>query len=97
MTEDVYIPFLTEEYGIVYSKNPKLNTFGGLDIRDMQILKSAAGYYIGDLINETFDLDDGTGKSVTMWTPYSRDSQDYWEDRKQAEEALITGKYRVKF
>ena len=94
---DTYIPFFTEDYGIVYSKNPTLNNFGGLDITDMQVLKSAAGYYIGDLCQDTFDLDDGTGKTVTMWSPCSRDSQDYWPERKMAEEALISGKYKVKF
>ncbi len=47
----------------------------------LQVLRSAAGYYIG-----TFD-DDG---------PCSRESEEYWSLRAQAEQALATEQWTQK-
>jgi hypothetical protein len=66
----------------------QLNSFGGANIGNLQVLKSAAGYYLGDLY---FD------KDMAGWFPYSRESNEYWSTREQAEEALRTGNYFPKF
>lgn len=92
----MFIPIRTYEMGLVYVKNPNFNQFGGIDVPHTQVLKSAAGYYIGDLIEDTFTIDDGTGKTIKMWMPNSRDSECYWETREEAENALVTNKYPVK-
>lgn len=92
-----FVPVQTEELGIVYVKDPKFNQFGGIDTHNTQVLRSAAGYYIGDLIEDTFTLDDGKGTVMKMWMPNSRDSQCYWPTREEAEAALIENKYPVKF
>lgn len=76
-----------EDIGIVTITVDSLNQFGGADIDDLQVLKSAAGYYIGSLYKE----DDG------VYYPFMRDSECYWPTRAMAEGALITGDYRVKF
>lgn len=65
-----------------------LNGFGGADIPDLQVLKSAAGFYIGDLYYD---------KEMGGYFPNSRDSQYYWETREEAEDALRTMDYEVKF
>lgn len=67
----------------------KLNSFGGLDHEFLQVLKSAAGFYIGDLKK------DPEMNNVLM--PWSRDSQYYWETREEAEKALIAYDYPRKF
>jgi hypothetical protein len=65
-----------------------LNGFHGANIPDTQVLRSAAGYYIGDLYEE---------KDINAWFPYSRDSACYWGAREEAEEALKTNDYPIKF
>lgn len=99
-TEDHYAPIFVSEVGIVFIKNPVLNSFGGANIEHRQILKSAAGYYIGTLSKEKFGLDNNnTGNNnqmMDLWTPDSRDSQDYWDLREDAEQALIKNDYRPK-
>lgn len=62
--------------------------FGGIATNKLQVLQSAAGYYIGTL---EYDKED------QQWYPYMRDSECYWNTREEAEEALNTGKYPVKF
>lgn len=89
-----YVPIRHEELGVIYFKNPKFNSFGGMDVSYTQVLKSAAGFYIGDLIQE--DWSDINVKNE-CWMPHSRDSQEYWGTREEAEHALITGKYAIKF
>lgn len=69
-----------------------LNCHHGADICEMQVLKSAAGYYIGGLSEA--DWYDGPG---SYWQPEYRDSDCYWPTREEAEEALKTRKYPVKF
>lgn len=76
-----------EEAGIYTLEVDKLNSFEGADTCYLQVLKSAAGYYIGTLEED----------SPGFWTPHSRDSQYYWSKRKDAEDALRTGDYPVKF
>lgn len=61
---------------------PNYNGFGGFDHGETQVLKSPAGYYIGDLY-----YDDGMGG----WFPWSRDSAEYWETRGEAEAVLANG------
>lgn len=68
----------------------QLNGLGGLNKPFRQILKSAAGYYIGYLSKADWSEEE-------FWEPYSRDSQEYWNTREEAEEALILGNYSVKF
>lgn len=63
------------------------NSFGGGNISDQQVLKSAAGYYIGELCIEP----DG------FYYPYSRDSARYWATREEAEQDFKTGDYPIKF
>jgi len=62
--------------------------FGGDPHGNLQILQSAAGYYIGWLY-----YDD----ELKGWLPEARDSQRYWDTRDDAEFALMTNKYEVKF
>lgn len=53
-------------------------------ISELQVLHSAAGYYIGD---EYYDED------IHCWLPWSRRSQEYWQTYEEAFEALKSGKY----
>lgn len=76
--------------GIDEMEIENLNPMGGANIPYTQVLKSAAGYYIGDLSKADYGPDD-------FWEPYSRDSACYWATREEAEEALKTGEYPVKF
>lgn len=69
-----------------------LNQFHGLDVRGLQVLKSAAGYYIGSLCTEKIE-----GVEGDLWLPNSRDSQRYWATRDEAEEALLKNNYEVKY
>lgn len=62
--------------------------FGGVPTTDTQVLKSAAGYYIGSLC---FEADE-----PTFWEPYHRDSEQYWPTRNAAEDAMLSGKYSNK-
>lgn len=69
------------------SKDPQFARFGALaqefcNVKlPLQVLKSAAGHYIG-----TF------GESG----PVSRESQEYWAERSAADEALKTGNWTQK-
>lgn len=60
--------------------------FGGIDTGHPQVLKSAAGYYIGELAVDT------NGR----WAPWSRNSQYYWATREEATLALINANYEPK-
>ncbi len=60
--------------------------FDGIATTDPQVLKSAAGYYIGELYQD----------EQGMWAPYSRNSQWYWSNRDQATLALIDRNYEPK-
>ena len=48
----------------------------------IQVLKSAAGFYLGTLTPEGF--------------PNSRDSVEYWKTEKAAEKALLTDSWTVR-
>ena len=63
------------------------NGFGGIDTPDMQVLKSAAGYYIGCLCQES----DG------QYYPNFRDSECFYQTRDIANKAFLTGNYPIKF
>jgi len=78
---------VSEDLGLVTKSVPQLNEFGGADINAIQVLKSAAGFYIGSLYKE----------SDQMFYPFMRDSDCYWNTREEAEDALRTGNYPVKF
>lgn len=60
--------------------------FGGTQTHSLQVLQSNAGFYIG-----TLSLDEDIG-----WTPESRDSEEYYDTREQAENALINRTYTVR-
>lgn len=55
------------------------NLFG--ETRPLEVLRSAAGYYIGT-------QEDGM--------PYSRDSQEYFASREEAQEALEEGTFTLR-
>jgi hypothetical protein len=79
-----------EEAGIKEIEVEFLNWAKGANIPYLQVLKSAAGYYIGYLSKADWAPEE-------FWEPYSRDSQCYWATREEAEQALTTGNYPVKF
>lgn len=60
----------------------------GLAIPDMQILRCAAGYYIGNVYLDT---------EIGMWAPNSRESNEYWDTLEEAITAFESGNYTVKF
>lgn len=72
-----------------------LNHFGGLNSHVWQVLKSAAGYYIGCLTQANWANKDE--EPNYQWEPNMRDSDCYWSTREEAENALITHNYPVKF
>lgn len=78
-----------ESAGIREMEVETLNEFEGADIHDLQVLKSAAGYYIGALSKADWH--------PTFWEPNLRDSACYWPTRAEAETALRSGNYPVKF
>lgn len=78
-----------ESAGIYEMEVESLNELGGANIHHIQVLKSAAGFYIGTLSKADWHS--------TFWEPNSRDSQCYWGTRKEAEYALRSGNYPVKF
>lgn len=49
---------------------------GGLDHGNLQVLKSAAGYYVGHLYYD---------KDAQAWWPYDRQSDGYWNTREEAQ------------
>lgn len=55
--------------------------FGGVEL-PLEVLKSAAGFYIG-----TFD------RSSPVPEPFSRESQQYWSTREAAVAALVSGNW----
>lgn len=69
-----------------------LNSYFGINTSNTQVLKSAAGYYIGTLCKA-----DWTPNGQEFWEPYSRESEDYWPTREQAEDHLRENDYRLKF
>lgn len=86
----IYLDLDSEETaGIKEMEVVALNSFEGADIYHLQVLKSAAGYYIGELCKADWH--------PTFWEPNMRDSACYWETREQAEDALRSGNYPVKF
>lgn len=78
-----------ETAGIHEMEVEKLNEFHGANIYHVQVLKSAAGYYIGELCKANWH--------PTFWEPNMRDSACYWKTREEAESALQSGDYPVKF
>ncbi len=60
------------------------NQFGGKNHPNQQVLESAAGYYIGDLYYD---------EEMKGYYPYSRDSQEYWRTREEAQLALDGNKW----
>lgn len=58
---------------------PHRNAFGGENHDGVQVLKSAAGYYVGRLY---YDAELGG------YLPYSRDSYGYYASREEAEAHL---------
>lgn len=89
----------SEEHGGIFFRkiryeDGELNHLGGLNTTDIQVLKSAAGFYIGWLEQDNW----GTAEEPNIqWSPAARDSQQYWPTREDAEVALMTGNYQVKF
>lgn len=70
---------------IVYGSMPRLNQFHGQDHESLQVLHSAAGFYLGHLYHD---------EKLDGYYPYSRDSAQYWDRRKDAEAALLSGDYQ---
>lgn len=68
--------------GLMQMEVECLNHLGGADTENVQVLKSAAGFYIGTL------FDNGNG-----YFPYARLSQEYWGTRKEAEQMMTTNDY----
>lgn len=68
-----------------------LNDYQGADIDDLQVLKSAAGFYIGGLYKHM-----PLNEDSKVWLPSFRDSEKYFKTREEAEEALISGHYLIK-
>lgn len=86
----IYIDNDSEESaGLHEMEVEKLNEFEGADIYHLQVLKSAAGYYIGALCKADWH--------PAFWEPMLRDSACYWATREEAESALRSGNYPVKF
>jgi hypothetical protein len=81
--------YSAETAGIKELEVQTLNELAGADIPNLQVLKSAAGFYIGTLCKADWH--------ETLWEPYSRDSACYWPTREEAENALRSGNYPVKF
>lgn len=65
----------------------------GLCIPGLQILQSAAGYFIGTAIKADWYK---TG-DTEFWEPNYRDSQHYWPTWEMAAIAFTKGNYEVKF
>ncbi len=86
-TTDLY-PFYIDGIGLCY-KSGQLNHFGGLDVPYQQVLKLAAGYYIGTLY---LDMEIGGG----VWLRNSSDSEKYFEDRHVAEFQFKLSKFLPK-
>jgi len=74
---------------IKYLTVDKLNELHGADIQHLQVLKSAAGYFIGNLCKADWH--------PNFWEPLSRDSKYYWKTREDAECALVLGDYEVNY
>jgi hypothetical protein len=74
---------LTEEYGIITKEVSHLNQFDGTDTHAIQVLKSAAGYYIGILYKDT---------QLNGYYPDDRYSH-YYNTRDEAEIAIKDGSY----
>ncbi len=83
--------YIDEEKGLCEMEVDQLNWAEGVNIYNMQVLKSAAGYYIGMLSKADWSKDE------EFWEPFLRDSECYYGTREEAENALRTGNYPVKF
>lgn len=84
------IIFVDDNHTIQELEIDALNPLHGANIPNLQVLRSAAGYYIGNLCRADWCEEE-------FWEPYSRDSACYWPNRVDAEVALKTGDYPVKF
>jgi hypothetical protein len=86
----IYLDLDSEESAGIHEMEVELlNDFNGANIHHLQVLKSAAGYYIGCLCEADW--------MPGFWEPSLRDSACYWATRKEAEQALINHNYPVKF
>jgi hypothetical protein len=89
-----YPAFQDDGNGIIYMTGT-LNQFQGLNTFAWQVLKSAAGYYVGCLTSSNYAKD---GEDPNwQWEPNMRDSDCYWPTRQEAEDALISRNYPIKF
>ena len=94
-TEMQCYPCFQEDGEPVFFKTGTLNHFFGLNSSCWQVLKSAAGFYIGCLTCSNY-AKDGEEPNY-QWEPNMRDSDCYWSTREEAENALINRNYPIKF
>lgn len=87
-------PALSEELNLIFIPG-SLNGFYGLNHYCIQVLKSAAGFYIGTLTKSNYA--EKNEWPEYHWEPNSRDSQEYFSKREDAELALINQTYTIKF
>jgi hypothetical protein len=100
---------IRENENISHVMVPALNTLRGANVPNIQVLKSAAGFYIGTLCKaEWYDKNSHCTPDFLsnlgiescpdeFWEPYDRLSDCYWDTREKAEQALISGVYPLKF
>jgi hypothetical protein len=88
----IYREIDTEDDGIHELEVENLNAFEGANIDHLQVLKSAAGYYIGCLVKAYW-----TKPGEVFYEPNFRDSELYFSDRITAEDALKKRNYKIKF
>ena len=94
-TERIVYPCFEEDDKGVFFLTGDLNHFSGLNSHVWQVLRSAAGYYIGCLTCSNYAKE---GEEPNwQYEPKMRDSDCYWKTREEAEEAIITRNYPVKF
>lgn len=93
----LYPTFIEDEraYQFLIPFENEPNQFGGLNTTNWQVLKSAAGYYIGCLTCSNY-ANQGEEPNY-QWEPNMRDSDCYWSTREEAEKALIEHNYPIKF
>ena len=80
-----------------FIKLPKggYNRFYGINASFWQVLRSAAGFYIGCLTKSNWANNDE--EPNYQFEPNMRDSDCYWATREEAEDALIKHNYPIKF
>lgn len=77
----IYLDYESEETaGLHEIEVEHLNNFHGANINHLQVLKSAAGYYIGSLSKADWHPD--------FWEPYMRDSQRYWGNKRRSRRSV---------